>query len=138
MKSSQGRNGGTKKSSLQLLLKEQYRIENALNNIMAAIEKGIVNNTTQKRMKELEERLEELERLILIEKSKQKVLFSEKEVREYYEQALRTKPQMLINCLVQKIIWFDDYIEIYFNNPTVTSSDNDRGFLFCVVLIPVS
>lgn len=56
--------------ALSLLLKEQRQTETALNNLVAAIERGILSNTTNKRLRELESRQEELERLILIEKSK--------------------------------------------------------------------
>lgn len=81
-------------------------------------------------MKELEARQEELERLILIEKSKQVRQFTEKEVREYYEQALRMEPQMLINYLVQKIVLFDDRMEIYYNNPITNSPDDVQDCCF--------
>ena len=118
------------RSSLQTLLKEQRQNETTLNNILSAIEKGVVNNTTQKRMKELEERQEELERLILIERSKQSAYYSESQIREYYEQVLQAEPQTLINFLIKQIILYDDKIEIYFNTPT-TGPDNVRGFLFC-------
>ena len=96
-----------------------------------------MNNTTQSRMKELEARQEELERLILIERSKQTAMYTEAQIREHYEQALRMEPLMLINVLVQKIVWYDDKIEIYFNNILPEGPDHDRGFLFCSVFIPV-
>ena len=89
---------------------------------------------------ELEEkRQEELERLILIEKNKQTVLLTEAQIREYYEEALRSEPQLLINYLIQKIVWYDDRIEIFFTNPIHSpiyiGPDTDRGFLFCKVFL---
>lgn len=48
--------------ALSLLLKEQRQTETALNNLVAAIERGILSNTTNKRLHELESRQEELER----------------------------------------------------------------------------
>ena len=117
-------------SALLVMQREHRQNEIALDNIMKAIERGIMNNTTNKRMKELEARQEELERLILMEKSKQVRQFTEKEVREYYEQALRMEPQMLINYLVQKIVLFDDRMEIYYNNPITNSPDDVQGCCF--------
>lgn len=117
-------------SALLVMQREQRQNEIALDNIMKAIERGIMNNTTNKRMKELEVRQEELERLILIEKSKQIRQFTEKEVRKYYEQALRMEPQMLINYLVQKIVLFDDRMEIYYNSPINNSPDDGQGCCF--------
>lgn len=84
-------------------------------------------------MKGLEERQEELERLILIEKNKQISVLTEKQIRDYYEQALRLESQMLINFLIQKIILYDNKIEIYVHYPAA-SPDDDRGLLFCVLL----
>ena len=115
-------------SALLVMQREQRQNEIALDNIMKGIERGIMNNTTNKRMKELEARQEELERLILIEKGKQVRQFTEQEVREYYEQALRMEPQMLINFLIEKIVLFDDKIEIYYTSPITKSPDDGQGF----------
>lgn len=119
------------RSSLQALVREQKQIETSLSNIMTAIEKGVVNGTTQKRMKELEARQEELERLILIERSKQSVTYTEAQIREYYEKMLKEEPQALINLLVKQIVLYDDKIEIYFTAPIAAGPDDGRGFLFC-------
>lgn len=116
--------------ALSLLLKEQRQTETALNNLVAAIERGILSNTTNKRLHELESRQEELERLILIEKSKTAVKVSEQNIREFYEQALREEPKMLINYLIKEIVLFDDRMEIYFNSPIKKSPDESRGFSF--------
>ena len=78
----------------------------------------------------LEERQEELERLILIERGKQSAYYSESQIREYYEQVLQAEPQTLVNLLIKQIILYDDKIEIYFNTPAA-GPDNVRGFLFC-------
>ena len=57
-------------SILKVLLREQKQVNNALENMVAAIEQGVITNTTTKRLKELETRLDDLERQILIERSK--------------------------------------------------------------------
>lgn len=48
-------------SLLSSLTKERKQTETTLNNVMKAIEQGIINNTTNKRMKELEMQIEELD-----------------------------------------------------------------------------
>ena len=117
-------------SALLSLQKEQRQNEIALDNIMKAIERGIMNNTTNRRMKELEARQEELERLILIEQSKQTVLLTQKEVRTYFTEALRLEPQMLVSYLIDKIVLFDDHMDIYFNSPITKSPDDGQGSCF--------
>ncbi len=116
---------------LNLLAKEKRQTENAIKNIMTAIEKGVITNTTTKRLKELEEQQENLERQILIERSKTAVKLSESDIREFYTQALKLEPQMLINYLIKEIVLFDDKIEIHYNSPIKISPDDSLGFSFC-------
>ena len=98
--------------------------------IMAAIEQGGSTNTAMKRMRELEQRQENLEKEIAREKSKTPVLLTEKDIRDYYVQALRLEPKLLINLMIKEIVLYEDKIEIYFTSPLKTSPDNNRGFSF--------
>ena len=66
----------------------------------------------------------------MLKKSKQTIKLTEKEIKQFYEQALRLEPQMLINYLIKEIILFDDRIEIIFNSPLMYSPDNSQGFTF--------
>ena len=120
-----------KNSTLLILEKEYKQIENSLNNIMAAIERGIISVTTNKRLQELEIRQQELERLIAIEKSKSEIKLTEKEIRLYYETALKLEPMIMIEYLIKEIVLYDDKIEIYYNSPTRKSPDNSQGFILC-------
>lgn len=119
-------------STLALLIKEQRQVQTAIDNIVNAIERGIVSNATAKRLKELEERQQELERLALIEKSKTTIRLTEANMRKFYESALRLEPKMLINYVVKEIILYDDKMEIYFNSPLKTDGPDyeSRGFCF--------
>lgn len=56
--------------TLSAYIKEKKQAETNLNNIMLAVEQGLMNNTTNKRMRELETLIEDLEKRILVEKSK--------------------------------------------------------------------
>ncbi|MDE7296285.1 MAG: recombinase family protein [Clostridia bacterium] len=123
---------------LKMLTKEKRQTENAINNIMTAIENGVITNTTTKRLKELEEQQESLERQILIERSKTAVKLSESDMREFYAQALELEPQMLINYLIKEIVLFDDKIEIHYNNPIRISPDDSQGFSFYSITIQIN
>ena len=76
-------------SSLTMLLNEKQGVERSLANLVSAIENGIVSNTTNKRLHDLEKQQEELERQILVERSKQSVKVPESEIRRFYAQALK-------------------------------------------------
>ena len=116
---------------IAMIAKEKKQTETAIENIMTAIEQGVITSTTTKRLKELESRQEQLERQLLIEQSKTAVKLTAKEIKEYFEQALRLEPQMLINYLIKQIVLYNDRIEIYYNSPIRTSpDDNSQGFSF--------
>ncbi len=55
----------------------------AMENIMTAVERGFYTAAANKRMKELEDRQAELERLIIIERSKMQVKVTASEIRAY-------------------------------------------------------
>ena len=118
-------------STLGILEKERKQNESAIENIMSAVERGFFNATANKRMRELEERQSELDRLIIIERSKMQVKVSAEEIRTFYEAALLQESQMLINYLVREIIVYDNEIQIYFKSPLQTSPDESQGFSLC-------
>lgn len=75
---------------------------------MKAVEQGVVNNTTNKRMTELEKKLEDIERQIIVEKSKTNFKLTKEDIVNYFNDALKLEPQLLINYLVKQIILYDE------------------------------
>ena len=126
-----------KNSAIGSLEKEIRRTENTITNIMNAVEQGGATATTMNRMRELESRQNDLEEQIAIEKSKSEIALTEFQIRQFYEEALRSTPKMLINALVKKIILFDDKMQIIVNSPLKNAeseimkvSPGYRGFSF--------
>ena len=117
-------------SSLNNLLRAKSNTEKALENIMTAIENGIISQTTNKRLHELETKLEDLERDILIQRSKITIKYTEKDIESYYIKMLELEPEMLINYAVKEITLYDDKIIIQLNNPIKNSPGNNQGFSF--------
>jgi Site-specific recombinases, DNA invertase Pin homologs len=115
---------------LNLLRQELRDTEKALDNLVSALENGISSPTTNKRLHELETRKEELDCKIQIEESKTAILLTESEIREYYEEALKKEPQMLINEIVKMITLYDDKMRIELNSPIMNSPDESQGFSF--------
>ena len=109
--------GTTQNVQLIKLNQELRGVENSLSNIMKAMELGIMNNTTQKRMLELETRQQILQKEIYREKSKKIMLLDEDDIRTFYKDALTLEPVMLINYLIKEIVLFNDRVDIYFKNP---------------------
>lgn len=117
-------------SMLQMLMRERKTTQTALDNLMKAIEQGIISKTTNQRLHELESSCDELDKKIAIEKNKQVILLTEKDIRQYYEQALKLEPLMIINYLIKEIKLFDDKVEIHYNSPLLESPDDSRDSLF--------
>ena len=117
--------------SLENELKEK---EIALNNLLKAVERGVVNKTTNQRMAELENQIEELNTKIMIEKNQNSITLSRQELREYYLEALMLEPKLLIDYLINQIKVFENKIEITFNSSLKTSPDDNQGFFICSFL----
>lgn len=83
-----------------------------------------------KRLRELEQKVTELEKAIAIQKAQTADKLTEEEMREYYEEALKLEPQMLINALVKQITLYDDKIIIQYNSPIKTGPDGSRDLSF--------
>ncbi len=90
-----------------------------------------MTNTTAKRLKELEERQQELERLIVVERSKTETKVPKEEIKGLFEKGLKLEPLMLINFFIKEIVLYDDQIKIKFNSPINNDSpDESRGYFF--------
>jgi hypothetical protein len=115
--------------ALNMLEREKRQCETALENIMRAIEQGIINNMTNKRMKELEDKMQDLDRKLITEKSKVSVKATENDIREFFAQGITLEAKLMISYLVKEIRLYDDKVEIQFNSPILKSPDNSQGFL---------
>ena len=123
------------KSLLNILLREKSEIQKTIDNIMKAIEQGILTATTKSRMEEMEQRLAETEDKILLEEYKAQSQLTRDEVAEYLTHGIQHNPRLMLATLIQKIILFDDKIEIYFNYtqrpyPDDSSPDDNHRVFF--------
>ena len=114
---------------LSMFEKEKRQAETALENLMKAVEQGLYSNSTAKRIRELESRIAILDESISIEKNKTCFKIEENEMREFFAAALKHKPQLLIYYLIDKIVLYEDKIEIFFNSPIEKGPDENQGFL---------
>lgn len=103
------------RSLLTILQNEREEIKKSLANIMKAIEQGIITATTKSRMDELEQQLTETENKILIEESKLQNQLKREQVIEYLTHSLTQNAKLMIHNFIQKIVAFDNRIDIYYN-----------------------
>lgn len=86
-----------------------------------------------KRIKELESTIEELDKQIIIENSKTNIKISKEDTQEFYKQALLYDSFNLINYVIKNIKVYEDKIEITFNSPIKRSPDNNQGFFLFTI-----
>ena len=116
--------------TLKTLDNQKKQIELAINNILSAIERGVVTNSTAKRLKDLESKQEEIDKELLLERSKTQVKTPESAIREFFVSGLKLEPIMLVNYFIKEIILYDNEVKIYFNNPLKFCPDNSQDFSF--------
>lgn len=117
-------------SALNALTKEIRQTENAVNNIMEAIEQGGTSATAMKRLRELETKLEDLQRQITIEKAKSAFRLSKADIIRFYKAGIEKEPIKLINHLIKEILLYDDKMIIFYNTPKTIDLDESQGFSF--------
>ena len=88
-------------SILNLLLDKKKETDTAIQNIMTAIEKGIITETTKTRLTALEEKRKELDDKIAYEQTKNNMLIKKEEIIKFLKKAVKAEPILLIDLLVK-------------------------------------
>ena len=108
-------------SGLQILLQKRDDAKKAADNIVKAIEQGIITDFTKDRLNGLQAELNELE--IEINKAKQKSYahLSIEEVEKFLLSKVFEDPddikvrKLLVNTFIREIIWYGDHMVITYN-----------------------
>jgi len=116
---------------LTLLSNQKADIEKSINNLILAMERGIFSDMTKIRLDELEGQLSLIKEQILHEEAQTKVSLSKEDIIAYIKSALKKEAKRLINLLVEKIILYENKIEIFYKYQKTKSPDEtSQGFLF--------
>ena len=119
------------KSTQAILKKQKAELEKQIENFLDAIGKGITTMSTKIKLEKLEQELADISAKITAEECKQRIGLSRAEIIAHIRSALQKEPQQMINALVNKVILYNDKIEIYYNY-TLRKDPDDRcqGLLF--------
>ena len=117
--------------TLIMLYKEKEECEAATDNLMKAIEQGIVTKTTKQRLEELESRLDELNAKIKIEDAKAEIKLTKPDITKFINKAIRKEPAQIIKLLVKEAVLFEDRIEVYYNIKDRRPDGDDTHQAFC-------
>lgn len=120
-------------SILHLLNEEKAKLQKSLNNLMIAIEEGVLTPTTKARVNELEALIAETDMKIFVEQSKLERTIKKDEVEKYIIEGLQGDGKALIESLIDKVVLYEDKIEITYkytnNNPDDFHKEVHRDFL---------
>jgi len=111
---------GQESFDLRFLRKQLGEAEKGIENMLNAIQMGIITPSTKQRLAELEEQKAQLEQHILMEQIKNPVL-SREQIAFFIEQYRKTdihdevQRQRLIDCFVNAVFVYDDKIALTFN-----------------------
>ncbi|MBO5356264.1 MAG: recombinase family protein, partial [Clostridia bacterium] len=118
-------------SVINILREEKEKLQKNIDNIMSAIEQGLFSATAQKRLADLEARMEEINASIILEQSKNKVNITKDEIIKYFKTVLKKEPQQMIFLFVKEIIVYNDKIEVYCNYTNRKNPDGSNHQDFC-------
>lgn len=107
-----------------VLNKQKIQLEKQIENFLDAIGKGITTMSTKIKLEKLEQELADVSTKITAEECKQRIGLSRAEIIAHIRSALQKEPQQMINALVNKVILWDDKIEIYYNYTLRRDSDD--------------
>ena len=112
----------------------------SIDNLLIALQEGIITTSTKDRLKQLESEKEKLEKEIANEENKLALNLSRDDVEKYLRKSLKASPKILLNNLVEKVIVYDNKIEIFFKYSHYVPDDpNDqRGRFYSQCKIPVN
>ena len=134
------RNAKKENPAIQLLKQRLSETENALNNLLRAIEEGIITSTTKQRMIELEQTRDEIKLKLIKEEMKKPTITKEGLVlwiKHIQSMSLETKEhkQRLIDIFVNAVYLYDDKLVITFNykeaSKTVTLKEVNGSIIEC-------
>lgn len=119
-------------SVINILVAERDKIRKALDNMLSAVEQGIITSSTKQRIEELEAALEVADGKIVVERSKSKVQITPDDIKKFILKALKKEPRLMIKMLVKEVILYDDKVEVYYNCIDKKKPDDLDHQAFCV------
>ena len=118
-------------ATLSNLIKQKTVTENSIGNLITCMEQGIISPSTKQRLAELEEIRLNLEQEVLKEEARLAKELKKDDVIAYIRKALRKGNREIICLLIDKIVLYNDKIDIHFKfKKNINSDDKSQSFLF--------
>lgn len=102
-------------NSLVSIKSDLQRVNSAIANIMSAIEKGIITETTKSRLEELETQRKDLSEKLIIEESKVSYELTKEDIQNFFKLTMKECPDKAIDLFLKFVKVYEDKIEIELN-----------------------
>ena len=103
---------------LASLTTQKIETQTAIDNILDAMEKGIINFATKERLDKLDAKLTLLTKRIAELEQRNPEQISKEKIIKFIRKHITDKPKMMVNMLLNKAVVFGDHIDIYLNYTT--------------------
>ena len=113
-------------NSLSNLKSDLQRVNSAIVNIMSAIEKGILTETTKSRLEELETQRKVLGEKLVIEESKSNFELTKEDIQNKFKTVMDKSPERVIELFVKSVKVYEDKIEIELNCTLNTTNEEHQ------------
>ena len=117
-------------STLTLLYKEKEKVEQSISNVLSAIDKGIVTNSTKQHLEDLEKKHTEIAEQIVLENTKERMQITEDDIFKYLKLAITKKPKQMIDMLIKEVKLYKDKIEIFFKYNKLIEEDTKNESIY--------
>ena len=120
-------------NSLNSLKSNLQKTNTSIANIMSAIEKGILTDTTKQRLEELENQKKDLQEKLIIEQSKQQFELTKEDIQNYFKFTMKQCPDRAIELFIQKVNIYESKIEKSLNyslNTNISKTETTSKKLF--------
>lgn len=102
-------------NSLNSIKNELQQTNTSISNILIAIEKGILTETTKVRLEELEKQKKDLQEKLVIEQLKQRYELTKEDIQNFFKYTMKKCPNKAIELFIQQIKIYENKIEICLN-----------------------
>jgi len=102
-------------NTLATLKNDLQRVNKTIANIMSAIEKGVVTNTTKSRLEELETQQIALHEKIIVEEAKVRYELTKEEILDFFRYAIKEGNDFCYNIFIKFVRVYKNKIEIGLN-----------------------
>ena len=109
----------------KVVTKELEKVNTAIENMLQALEAGIITESTNQRLKDLEIRRTDIRAKIEKEKHQKDCRLTEQSILSFFATVLKLSGRQLIQLLIKKIVLYNDRMEILFEHTKTGDTENE-------------